>query len=248
MIVIAALLSAAAVLAAVPGSARTARVRLLHLVPPPRVPRAGSSVLARLSPAGRRWAAAVFAGCCCAVVVGGMAGPALGVFAAVGCEAWLRRLEPRSLRRRRERLAADLPVAADLLAGCLLAGSTLDDAAESVAVAVGGPLEGALHGVVASVRLGADPPAAWLSLAEEPCLEPLARTVARAVSSGAPMAEAMARLADDQRGLRRRHAAAAARRVGVRAALPLGLCFLPAFVLLGVLPVIGEIAGSVLGE
>jgi hypothetical protein len=52
----------------------------------------------------------------------------------------------------------------------------------------------------------------------------------------------MLRLADDQR--RRSHAEveARARAVGVKAALPLGVCLLPAFILVGVVPLV---AGSV---
>lgn len=202
----------------------------------------------RLRVARRGRAAAVFAGCCLAVAVGGWAGLVLGALGAVACDRGFRRLEPGADRRRRDRMTADLPMAADLLAACLFAGSTLDEACESVAAALGEPLDETLRGVVASVRLGAHPAAAWLSLTEVAPLAPLGKAVARAVDSGAPLAETMARLADDQRMERRRAAAAAAQRVGVRAALPLGVCFLPAFVCLGVLPVIGGIASGVLGS
>ena len=51
----------------------------------------------------------------------------------------------------------------------------------------------------------------------------------------------MARLAVDLRRGARARVEARARAVGVRAALPLGLCLLPAFVLLGVVPLV---AGS----
>lgn len=247
MTALAALLAAAVVLLLHPQHPPAAGIRLARLVPPGRSPPARGPRPARLSSPGARRGVAVFAGCCCAIVVGGLWGGALGLFTGLACDRVLRRLEPRASRRRRERLAADLPVAADLLAACLLSGATVVEAAESVAAAVGGPLAEQLHGVVASVRLGADPAAAWLALADEPRLAPLGRTVARAVDSGAPVADAMVRFADDQREEQRRAAAASAARVGVRAAIPLGVCFLPAFVLLGVLPVIGGIAQRVLG-
>lgn len=247
--VLAVVLAAAAVAVAVPSGAVARRARLARLLP-----RGAGATQRDRGDRGDRWSAlagprtaAIFAGFSGAIVVGGAAGVVLGVIVAVTCEHVLRRLEPGESRRRRRRLSADLPVAADLMAGCLLAGTTLDEAAESVAFAIGGPLEGVLLGVVASVRLGAEPSGVWLSVAEEQCLAPLARTVARTVSSGAPVAEAMARLADDQRAARRRSAAAAAGRVGVRAAMPLGLCFLPAFVLIGVVPVVGGITSRVLG-
>ena len=57
----------------------------------------------------------------------------------------------------------------------------------------------------------------------------------------AAMANAMAAHADDLRQASRSRVEARARAVGVRAALPLGVCLLPAFVLLGVVPLV---AGS----
>lgn len=244
MILLTAVLTAAGVLLACGHGSDRVHGRLESLLAPAKQepPRRRGAV----GTVGARRAAAVLAGFGCAVVIGGLAGAGAGLVAAAACDRGLRRLESRTERDRRERLSADLPVAADLLAGCLLAGSTLDDAAESVAAAMGGPLAAELSGVVAAVRLGSDPADAWLALAREPATEPLARTVARAVDSGAPLADAVARLADDQRAERRRTAAAAAERVGVLAVLPLGACFLPAFILLGVLPTVGGIAGRVL--
>lgn len=193
-----------------------------------------------------RVVASAFAGVGIAVALGGLPGAVVGTVVALGLNQWIKRLEPAGQRRRRERLAADLQTTADLLASCLLAGSTLVDATEAVGRAVGGPMADALRGVLASLRLGADPVPAWLSLADEPALAPLARSVARAMESGAPLAETLIRLADEQRAQRRRKAAAAAQRVSVRAVAPLGLCFLPAFVLLGVVPMIGGIARGLL--
>lgn len=244
MIALAALLAAGAVLVACTSDGRRVHRRLGRALgrETPVRPRRREA----MSSVGARRGAAVFAGCGCALALGGITGTVAGLLVAAACDRGLRRLETRAERHRRERLAADLPVAADLLAGCLLAGSTLEDAAESVATAIGGPLARDLRSVLTAVRLGSEPADAWLSLAREPATEPLARTIARAVDSGAPLADAMARLADDQRAERRRSAAAAAERVSVRAVLPLGICFLPAFVLLGVLPTVGGIAGRVL--
>jgi hypothetical protein len=54
------------------------------------------------------------------------------------------------------------------------------------------------------------------------------------------------RQADELRAARTAAAEAAARRVGVLVVLPLALCFLPAFVLAGVVPVIVAVFGDVL--
>jgi pilus assembly protein TadC len=99
-----------------------------------------------------------------------------------------------------------------------------------------------LASVSAQVRLGADPGDAWLRLARDPVLAPLARTAARASNSGAALAPTLARLARDQRRTARTAAEARAQAAGVRAVAPLGLCFLPAFVVLGIVPAIAGIA------
>jgi Flp pilus assembly protein TadB len=172
-----------------------------------------------------------------AVMVGGLAGVGLGVASAVAAVVVLRRLEPRALRVRRERLAADLPSAVDLLAGCLVSGHPPPAALAAVGAAVGGPLADELEVLAVRLHLGADPVTVWRELGRRPGpLAALGRTLARSLDSGAPMAEGLRLLAAD---LRREHRAALERRargVGVRAAAPLGLCFLPAFVLVGIVP------------
>ncbi|MFL6240602.1 MAG: type II secretion system F family protein, partial [Actinomycetes bacterium] len=66
-------------------------------------------------------------------------------------------------------------------------------------------------------------------------------------ASGAAPGPALREAADHLRRARRRAAREAAGRLGVRLVLPLGLCFLPAFVLVGVLPLVLAMAGGVLG-
>ena len=68
----------------------------------------------------------------------------------------------------------------------------------------------------------------------------------RSSSSGGALAGALLRLADDLRADRSVAAEAAARRSGVLIVLPLGLCFLPAFVLAGLVPVVVAVLGDVL--
>ncbi|MFP3968214.1 type II secretion system F family protein [Actinomadura fulvescens] len=143
-------------------------------------------------------------------------------------------------------MVADLPIAVDLLAACLRGGTPWGEAVEAVATTVGGPLGEELHSVVVQIRLGVDPAVAWLALADEPALAPLARTAVRATGSGTALAPSLARLASDQRRVARTAASARARAAGVRAVAPLGLCFLPAFMLLGVVPAIAGIASTIL--
>ncbi|MCW2599061.1 MAG: type secretion system protein, partial [Frankiales bacterium] len=65
----------------------------------------------------------------------------------------------------------------------------------------------------------------------------------RAAEGGAPVAVGVLRVAEDARREATGRAERAARRAGVLAVGPLGLCFLPAFLLLGVVPaVLGLVA------
>ncbi|GAA1021538.1 membrane protein [Acrocarpospora pleiomorpha] len=180
------------------------------------------------------------------LVVGGLPGLIAAAMAATAAIALVRRKEPANSRRRRERMITDLPFAADLMVACLRAGQPLTAAAETAARAVNGPLGECLFWVSAQMRLGADPATAWSALAEERPLASLARTMSRAVDSGAPVADVLTRLANDARYTTRSASSAAARRVGVQAVAPLGLCFLPAFVFLGIIPVVAGLAAQVL--
>ncbi|MGH3098691.1 MAG: type II secretion system F family protein [Streptosporangiales bacterium] len=189
--------------------------------------------------------ASLGAGTAAALLVGLPWGLLLGAAVALGSTIVLGRIEPAEVRKRRERLAADLPIAVDLLGACLRAGSTPVDAADAVARAVGGPLGAALDGVVALLRLGGDPATAWASLGNDQELAPLGRAFGRAASTGAPLAAGLEQLAADGREARRTQADEGARKVGVKSAAPLGLCFLPAFVLLGVVPVVAGVAQNI---
>lgn len=139
----------------------------------------------------------------------------------------------------RSRLAASqAPLAADLFAACVAAGAHPAEAAASVSRVLDGDLARRFGTVAAGLRLGVDPVEAWRPLAAEAATEPLARALGRGCRTGAPLGEVASVLADDLRGARRAVARRATRQAGVRAMAPLGGCFLPAFVLLAVVPMI----------
>lgn len=174
--------------------------------------------------------------------VSGPLGPAVALAAATGCWWATGRMEPPAVRRRREQLSAAVPHAVDLLAACLAVGLSPAAAVEQVTAALDPPLAEELATISARLRFGVDPVTVWRDLSGHPQLGGLGRTVSRAVESGASVSEAMLRLADDLRRSRRAEVESRARAVGVKAALPLGICLLPAFVLVGVVPLV---AGSV---
>lgn len=184
-----------------------------------------------------------------ALLVGGSLGLLLGLVAVLVGPPLLGRLEPGQVRADRRRLVADLPRTLDLLSACLAGGAETGRAATAVARAVGGPCGARLDAVATALALGTAATDAWRRLSGDDPNDPLAavaRLLSRAADGGAPVAETVARLADDARADSRSVAEQAARRVGVLVVAPLGLCFLPAFFLLGVVPVILGLAGPVL--
>jgi Flp pilus assembly protein TadB len=155
----------------------------------------------------------------------------------------------RSAARRQQReVAAALPRFADLVAACLESGAAPADALDVVRRHLEGPLADRLAPVVGALRSGVDPLTVYDSHGRDDPLRGMVVGMARAMESGAPLADMVAAVADDQRRRRRWSAEAAARRAGVHAVGPLVLCFLPAFVLLGVVPVVLSIAAEVLGD
>nr|WP_300143428.1 type II secretion system F family protein [Propionicimonas sp.] len=174
-----------------------------------------------------------------------------GVPAAVavgaGSYVMLGRLVSAEAERRREQTLAQLPQACDLLAVALEAGLPLRRAVEVIAAAVGGPLGGLMAELAAKVRLGVDEAQAWTELgAAQPVLSGLGREVARTIGSGVALSRSLRALGAEFRKDAAAAAQVRARKVGVRSVLPLMVCFLPAFLLLGVVPIIGGVVRMVL--
>ncbi len=189
---------------------------------------------------------AVLAGLAVAVLIDGLWAVPAGIATGFVLDRLLRRLEPAAVRTERLRAAADLPLAADLTAAALRAGAPIDNATAAVADALGGPLGARLHRVARALRLGGTPAQSWSHLGELPGADRFVAAVVRSSASGGALAGALTRLADDLRADRGVVTEAAAHRAGVLIVLPLGLCFLPAFVLAGLAPVVVAILGDVL--
>jgi pilus assembly protein TadC len=183
------------------------------------------------------------------LAVGVLIGGAVGVGAAVGVtlggERLLRRRLPGDEHAVHKALLSDLPGACDLLGVCLAAGMPVGGALAAVADATGPTLGAHLRGVAALYRLGAEPRRAWTDMPAE--LAGLGRVLVRAGESGSSVDLALRSLAADSRATARAAAEAGVRRAGVWVLAPLGACFLPAFLCLGVVPLVLGIAGHVFG-
>jgi pilus assembly protein TadC len=191
------------------------------------------------SPWQRRLLAGV-AGCAVGLLVGGAGGAVLAVGSGLAADRLLRRPGGPDAGAALER---ELPAAVDLLAVCLAAGLPVGSAVAAVADAVPEPLAAALGRVARLSRVGAEPRRAWAAAPDE--LAPLARVLVRAGESGSAAGPALRALAADARAASRARIERDARRAGVWVLAPLGLCFLPAFVCLGVVPIVLGIAGEV---
>ncbi|MFI5529283.1 type II secretion system F family protein [Kitasatospora sp. NPDC051853] len=184
----------------------------------------------------------VVAGLAAVVLVGGPAGFVAGLLTGLAARRWLPRVRSPSARRaavEQDRLTRQLPLTAELLAACLGASSSPATAAAAVSESVDEPMSGRLASVASELTLGAPPELCWERLgADCPPLAPLARCLVRTSISGAPPTAPLTGLAHAHRATASRAAHARVRRAGVLATAPLGVCFLPAFVLVGVVPVV----------
>ncbi|MCX5532810.1 type II secretion system F family protein [Streptomyces sp. NBC_00006] len=203
-------------------------------------------------PAGvRRWVPVAGAVCAGFVLVGGVAGVVVGVVCGVGVWRWWRGREE-GVRAgvgagARGAAVRQLPLACDLLASCLAAGAGPVEAARAVGEALGGPVGRGFERGAAQVRLGGELGVAWRELAAVPGADGLVRLLERAGESGAPAAAPVARFATECRAERGRRATTVARRAAVAITAPVSLCFLPAFLVVGVVPVVIGLGGGVFG-
>jgi len=167
----------------------------------------------------------------------------------------------RVARRRSTSARVDDPLAAasslDVLAACLRSGMAVSTAASATAPSAPAPLAAALNRAADLLALGAEPATAWTNLPSsrvgpagpaDDTADALLRLARRSASSGAALAQGVAELADQSRHAAADAATAAAERASVLIAGPLGLCYLPAFVCLGIVPVVAGLAGDVLGS
>jgi pilus assembly protein TadC len=164
------------------------------------------------------------------------------------------RKRDRPVRRRAEGDPDPLAAASslDVLALCLAAGMAVPAAAAAAALSAPPQLARVLRRGADLLALGADPATAWSPPPDRPAgsVDPqtkaLLRLARRSASSGAALAQGVTELSAQCRHDASHAATAAAERAGVLIAGPLGVCFLPAFVCLGIVPVVAGLAGDVL--
>lgn len=138
--------------------------------------------------------------------------------------------------------------ALDLLGACLRSGMAVSSAAAAVAASAPAELAAVLRRAADLLALGAEPGQAWgrPGAAVDEHSAAFLRMARRSADSGTALAQRTEELAAQLRAEAADRATARAERASVLIAGPLGLCFLPAFVCLGVAPVVAGLAGDVL--
>ena len=154
----------------------------------------------------------------------------VGAGLAVAGMMWIARLTPRPD-------PFDDPAAAlaELLAATITGGTHMTVALKTIADAPPEAVEPDIRAAARFVQLGLSWPEALKQLAND-SLGRLGGTLARAQELGLPIAGALVAFARDRRADREREFEAANRRAAVLMMVPLAVCVLPAFILLGVAP------------
>ncbi|WP_020013311.1 type II secretion system F family protein [Promicromonospora sukumoe] len=143
------------------------------------------------------------------------------------------------VRRREERLLAELPTIAELLALAVAAGESPPAALERVASTARGELAGEIRRMVAEVRAGAPVTAALTALADRSGLPPLSRFaegVVVALERGTPLADVLRAQARDVREAGRRALLEAGGRKEILMMVPVVFLVLPVTVVFAVFP------------
>lgn len=130
-----------------------------------------------------------------------------------------------------------LPLLLELLGVMLQAGLGLPRALEVAARVADGPAE-ALTRAAAALQLGTDWAHAWPDAPPSSDVWRLREALDFAAATGAPSAELLYARARQLRRSRHRDLERRAAALGVRLVIPLGICSLPAFLCLGVVPVL----------
>ena len=201
---------------------------------------------AQSSGRGRRWLGVAVSGglVVAAIIAVSTAAPVLILVAALlgagwPVAGWVAR--HRAADRRVALRSEAAPAVLDLLGAALLAGLNPHKAILRITERAPDVLREDLALAAAVLRLGGTPAAALRAAADRSGLDEL-RAAAAAMEAaerwGAPPAEALAARAEALRSRTRLQAEAEAGRAAVRLAFPLVLCFLPAFVLLTVVPTV----------
>jgi pilus assembly protein TadC len=214
------------------------RLRNLHspppaTAPPPRPLRTAWVVVGAAAIGALGWA-----------IAGAVSGLLLVAAAAAAGAVALRRATGHDGPAREE--DTELASGWELLAVCLEAGLPVAAAVSAAAEVLSGAVGKKFRWIAGLLELGSDPTTAWLAVEHEPALARFARAAGRSAGTGSALAQVARAEATRIRAGLLDTAQARAQRAGVLITGPLGLCFLPAFLALGIAPVVVGLASKAL--
>jgi len=186
--------------------------------------------------------AALLAGVTAGPIVGVVVGAAAGISGVMAARRATSRAGPDGAG------AGDLAGSWELLAVCLEAGLPVSVAVSAATDSLVGAVGTQLRRIAGLLALGADPAAAWASTEDVPALAAFARAAGRSAGTGAGLAQVARAEGARLRAELLDSAQARAQRAAVLITGPLGLCFLPAFLALGIAPVVIGLANEALAQ
>jgi pilus assembly protein TadC len=136
----------------------------------------------------------------------------------------------------------DVAVVLGLLEAATASGAGLPRALAAVGRAIGGADGRSMERASAALVMGAGWDVAWAGAGRR--LTPVVASLRATWTTGAAPGPALRAGAEQLRRERRTVAREAAGRLGVRLVIPLGLCFLPAFILIGLVPVLVSLGSA----
>ncbi len=141
--------------------------------------------------------------------------------------------------------APEVAVVIELLVAALRTGVGVPRALQAIGTAVGGPGGPDLSAVGTALVLGSSWDQAWQL--SPPEYRFLGRALRPAWEHGAPPAAVLEATRARMMRQTQERTEVAAQRLGVHLVIPLGLCFLPSFIALGVVPILFSLGGALLG-
>jgi pilus assembly protein TadC len=133
---------------------------------------------------------------------------------------------------------AELPFFGQLLAALIAAGSNLLNALEALSPMLNSELKRRASRTIDLLKIGSPPSSAWREWVEDPVTRDWAGGLIRAQERGRPLANLLRVSAvslSEQRLIRVRLQIS---KLGVKLSLPIGICFLPAFIFGAIVPIV----------
>jgi len=133
---------------------------------------------------------------------------------------------------------AELPFFGQLLAALIAAGSNLLGALEALSPMLNSELKRRASRTIDLLKIGSPPSNAWREWVEDPVTRDWAGGLIRAQERGRPLANLLRVSAvslSEQRLIRVRLQIS---KLGVKLSLPIGICFLPAFIFGAIVPIV----------